>query len=156
MNKLEDKLEKKANEYYNMCLKYIEQNKTGKKTTYSDELDIICREIFGVQFKGIFASDKIPKLSTLAPYCILNLDRSGEPGSHWVALAKYNKGAMLYDSFGRDDTTIIKDLRFSGNGKIIDTQSDAEQTLIQQNCGARCIAWLLVFHDLGAESAKLI
>ena len=151
------KEEQKAEEYYNKVLKYIENNKTGKKTTYSDQLEKICRELFTVKFKGVFPSDKIPKLSSLAPYCILNLDKSTEPGSHWVALSKCNDGAMLYDSFGRDDTIIIKDLRFSGNGKIVDVdRKDVEQKVKEMNCGARCIAWLLVFNDLGEEYAKLI
>jgi hypothetical protein len=155
MNK--SKEEKKAEQYYHKVLKYIENNKTGKKTTYSNKLEDVGRELFGVKFKGVFASDKIPRLSSLAPYCILNLDRTGEPGSHWVALAKCEGGAMLYDSFGRTSTSIIKNLRFSGNGKIIDSDTtDAEQATTQYNCGARCIAWLLVFNDLGEEYAKLI
>jgi hypothetical protein len=155
MNK--SKEEKKAEQYYQKVLKYVENNKTGKKTTYSNELEKVCRELFGVKFKGVFASDKIPRLTSLAPYCILNLDRTGEPGSHWVALAKCKDGAMLYDSFGRDDTVIIKNLRFSGNGKIIDSdKKDVEQKTKETNCGARCIAWLLVFNDLGEEYAQLI
>ena len=155
MNK--SKEEKKAEQYYQKVLKYVENNKTGKNTTYSNELEKVCRELFGVKFKGVFASDKIPRLTSLAPYCILNLDKSGESGSHWVALAKCKDGAMLYDSFGRDDTVIIKNLRFSGNGKIIDSdKKDVEQKIKEKNCGARCIAWLLVFNDLGEEYAQLI
>lgn len=155
MNKSKD--EKKAEQYYNKVLKYVENNKTGKTTTYSTTLDKVCRELFGVKFKGIYPSDKIPRLNTLSKYCILNLDKSNEPGSHWVALAHCPEGAMFYDSFGRDDTTIIKGLRFSGNGKIVDSdKKDKEQSVKQFNCGARCIAWLLTFEDLGEEYAKLI
>ena len=155
MNKSKD--EKKAEQYYHKVLKYVENNKTGKGTTYSNDLDRVCRELFGIKFKGVFASDKIPRLSSLAPYCILNLDRSSEPGSHWVALAKCKEGAMFYDSFGRNATSIIKNIRFSGNGKIVDSDTtDKEQKTVQLNCGARCIAWLLVFNDLGEEYAKLI
>lgn len=155
MNK--SKKEKKAEQYYQKVLKYVENNKTGKDTTYSTQLEKVCRELFGINFKGVFASDRIPKLSSLKPYCILNLDRTGEPGSHWVALAKCDGGAMFYDSFGRDNTTIIKNLQFSGNGSIIDVdKKDKEQKVKEMNCGARCIAWLLVFNDLGEEYAQLI
>ena len=64
---------------------------------------------------------------------------------------------MFYDSFGRDDTTIINNLRFSGNGKIVDSdKKDVEQNMKETNCGARCIAWLLVYNDLGEDYAKLI
>jgi hypothetical protein len=154
MNK--SKKERKAEQYYHKVLKYVENNKTGKKTTYSDKLETVGRELFGVKFKGVFASDAIPRLSSLAPYCILNLDKSGEQGSHWVALAKCEGGAMFYDSFGRDDTVIIKNLRFSGNGRIVSDTKDSEQKTTEFNCGARCIAWLLVFNDLGEEYAQLI
>lgn len=155
MNKSEE--EKKAEQYYNKVLKYIENNKTGNKTTYSNKLEKVCKELFGVKFKGVFPSDKIPKLNSLSKYCILNLDKSTESGSHWVALAHCKEGAMLYDSFGRDDTIIIKNLRFSGNGKITDSdKKDLEQSIKQYNCGARCIAWLLTFEDLGEDYAKLI
>ena len=141
---------------YKDTLKKIENNYTGDTTTYLKQLNGIGKKLLGVKFKGVYPSDKIPKLNDLSPYCILNLDSSKEPGSHWVALAKNGKDSILYDSFGRHNNEIIPDLKFSGNGRIIDTDRDAEQKILETNCGARCLAWLWIFENFGAKTAKMI
>ena len=147
--------EKDAEILYKKILKDVE-GLTGDKTTYLQQLNGVGKKILGVKFKGVFPSDKIPKLHDLTPYCILNLDKSTEPGSHWVALAKHGKDSILYDSFGRDNKQIIPALRYSGNGSIIDTDRDAEQKIKETNCGARCLAWLKFFDEYGAKNSMLI
>jgi hypothetical protein len=128
----------------------------GTKTTYMNDLDLIGRTLFGLKWKGVFPSDKIPKLTKTTPYCILNLDESHEPGSHWIALARVNKGeAMVYDSFGRPYKDIIPVLEKS-KGLILDTDLDAEQNIAETNCGLRCMAWLAFFDEYGADAAALI
>jgi len=141
---------------YKEKLKEIEKYYTGDKTTYLKELEGAGKKLLGVKFKGVFPSDKIPKLNDLSPYCVLNLDSSKEPGSHWVALAKNGEVSILYDSFGRHNNEIIPDLKFSGNGRIVDTDRDAEQKILETNCGARCLAWLCIMDKYGANIAKLI
>jgi len=141
---------------YKEKLKEIEKYYTGDRTTYLKELEGTGKKLLGVKFKGVYPSDKIPKLNDLSPYCILNLDSSKEPGSHWVALAKSGKDSILYDSFGRHNNEIIPDLKYSGNGRIIDTDRDAEQKILETNCGARCIAFLKFFDEYGAKAAMLI
>ena len=130
----------------------------GDQTTFLSQLDKVGRQLFGIKFKGVFSSDKIPKLSDLSPYCILNLDKSNEPGSHWVALVKLtNKnGALIYDSFGRDYKKIIPDVLLSGNGRIINTDDDCEQQIEETNCGQRCLAFIIVFDLHGERIAKQI
>ena len=87
----------------------------------------------------------------------IELDNSIEPGSHWVALAKLNKNeSIIYDSFGRGYTQIIPKLRYSGNGRIINTDDDAEQTIYENNCGQRCLAWLLYLKHYGSDKAETI
>ena len=141
---------------YKDTLANVEKYYTGDKTTYLKELEGAGKKLLGVKFKGVYPSDKIPKLNDLSPYCILNLDSSKEPGSHWVSLAKNGKDSILYDSFGRRNTEIIPDLKFSGNGRIIDTDRDSEQKIQETNCGARCLAWLWIFDKYGANIAKMI
>ena len=147
--------EKDANILYKKILKDVE-GLIGDKTTYLEQLNGAGKKILGVKYKGTFPSDKIPKLNDLTPYCVLNLDKSKEPGSHWVALAKYGNDSILYDSFGRDNKQIIPSLRYSGNGRIIDTDKDSEQKIKETNCGARCIAWLKFFDEYGAKNSLLI
>lgn len=143
---------------YKLKLKEIEKYHTGDKTTYLGELNGAGKKLLGVKFKGVFPSDKIPKLNDLSPYCILNLDTSKEPGSHWIALAK-NDGkdhTMVYDSFGRHNHTIIPKLRYSGNGRVVDADRDAEQKVLETNCGARSLAWLCIYDKWGEDVARLI
>lgn len=139
---------------YNKILKEIV--KPLGNTTYLSDLLGIGKKLLGVKFKGVYPSDKIPKLNDLSPYAILNLDTSKEKGSHWVAIAKHGDITYLYDSFGRKNTQIIPNLRFSGNGRIYDTDKDAEQKVYEMDCGARCIAWLLYFDKYGPKCALLI
>ena len=68
------KKEKTANKLYNVYLKHIYQL-IGDKTTYLNQIQGAGKKLLGVKFKGVFPSDKIPKLNDLAPYCILNLDK---------------------------------------------------------------------------------
>ena len=101
----------------------------------------------------------IPKLTLKTPYCIVNVDKSDMPGSHWMAIAKDTeggKGAILYDSFGRKNSKIIPSLQFSGNGGIIDCDRDAEQKISEDNCGARSIAWLIMYDTFGRDASLLI
>lgn len=125
----------------------------GDKTTYLTQLMGAGKKLFGVKFKGVYPSDKIPKLNDLSPYCILNLDSSEEPGSHWIALAKVGSETLVYDSFGRDYKRIIPNLNYTGNGRIKNTERDAEQKVSETDCGARCIAWLMVVDNHGRRLA---
>lgn len=147
---------KNANLLYQTILKKIIVPLTGDKTTFLDELDGVGHKLLGVAFSGVYPADKIPRLNDLKKYAILNLDKSKEPGSHWVALAKDGNNSYLYDSFGRSHTKIIKNLQFSGNGRIVNTDLDAEQDILETNCGARCLAFLVLIDKWGANVARLI
>ena len=148
--------EKEAEQLYNYYLTKKVYPLIGDKTTYLTELLGAGKKLFGVKFKGVFPSDKVPKLNDLAPYCILNLDRSDEPGSHWISLAKLDDVTLVYDSFGRDYKKIIPNLDYSGNGRIKNTDRDAEQKILQSDCGARCIAFLMVLDKHGKDMAMKI
>tara|TARA_R110002126_G_scaffold215359_1_gene361505 strand:+ start:42 stop:512 length:471 start_codon:yes stop_codon:yes gene_type:complete len=147
-----------AEQIYNRILKKVIQPILGDGTTYSTDLLKVCRRFLGVKFKGVFPSDKIPKLNDLSPYAILNLDNSNQSGSHWIAVAKIpnHNSIMCYDSFGRRNIKIIPSLQYSGNGRIIDTDRDSEQKITQLNCGERSISFLILFDKFGADLAKLI
>ena len=151
--------EKQAEMIYNQILTKQIYPLTGVNSTFMNDLDKVGRKLFGVKFKGVFPSDKIPKLNDLKPYCILNLDKSTQGGSHWIAVAKIPKvdETLVYDSFARSNKQIIPDLSKSGNGLLIDSDlSDAEQKISQTDCGARSLAFLVVFDKYGSDVAKLI
>ena len=156
---------------YNKILKDI-IDAMGDKSTFLSELNGVGRKLLGVKFHGVYPSDKIPRLNDLSPYCILNLDKSNEPGSHWVALAKLeneNAGtygastqtkfagaSVIYDSFGRDHMKIIPNLQYSGNGRIIQPEDDSEQHILEESCGQRCLAFLLFLDRYGIKNAMYI
>ena len=50
----------------------------------------------------------------------------------------HRDGDILYDSFG---------------GEATDTDPDAEQTALQDDCGQRALAFLRVVEELGLEAA---
>lgn len=128
-----------------------------KGVTFMGELNTTGKKLFGIKFRGVFSSDKIPILNELVPYAILNLDRSDQPGSHWIAIAKTSDdNLMCFDSFGRRHTQIIPSLKKSGNGKIIDTDYDANQKVKEMDCGMRCLGWLYMFNHYGERVAELI
>lgn len=150
----EKRAEAKYNHYLDRLYRVI-----GNKTTYLDELDRAGKKLLGVKFKGVYPSDRIPKLNDLSPYCILNLDKSNEQGSHWIAMAKVpypSVDTIIYDSFGRNYRRIIPHIQYSGNGSIKNTQLDAEQNITQTDCGARSLAFLLLFDSHGVDTALLI
>lgn len=147
-------METYANLIYNIILKDIVEPLIGDKTTYMNDLEKIGKKMLGQKFIGVYPSDKIPTLKN-NEYAILNLDKSNESGSHWTAIAKKANKTHFYDSFGRKDN-IIKSLKKSGNGKIINTDNDAEQKIEELNCGARSIAWILFFDKWGSKYADLI
>ena len=125
-------------------------------TTYLDQLTDIGRANFGNRYRGTFPSDQIPKLRP-NQCCILNLDKSTEPGSHWIALARGSgTQSYVYDSFGRRGVGLIPALKWSVPGRVIDSERDAEQGVMEANCGARCIAWLHVLYTQGVQRALSI
>lgn len=148
--------EKKANRIYKKILNVIVKPEIGNKTTFAKDLETAGIKMLGSEFKGVYPSDKIPKLNALKKYAILNLDRSDEPGSHWIAVAFDDDKTYVYDSFGRKSTRIIPSLFHSGNGRVIDTDPDREQDYEETNCGARSLGWLLFFERYGPKNAILI
>lgn len=104
-------------------------------TTAESELNKLGRQLFKKKFKGVFAGDdNLPKEGMY----IFNTASRASGGEHWLAHA----GGLVYDSFGRR--------------KYGDLTGDAEQEDAETNCGQRCLAWLMAYHLLGKDQAKLI
>ena len=76
-----------AERIYNQILHKKIEPMVGKYSTYLSDLTKAGNRIFGVKFRGVFPSDRIPRLNDLTPYAILNLDNSKQSGSHWIAIA---------------------------------------------------------------------
>ncbi len=132
-------------------LLFMAETLVGKGTTAEHTLTNAGKHILDEDYEGTFAVDEIP--SKPFKYAIVNLDKRGAGGSHWVALAKVDKDLyMVYDSFGRHTGKILPTLQL----KTVDTEHDAEQQTKEKNCGARALAWLLFFDAFGPEAAQKI
>ena len=141
--------EEDANVLYEAFL-VLTEKLVGDAETSLDTIAKAGKFLFENKFTGVYASDKVPPTLT---YAIINLDKSTERGSHWVALARQQPGLyLLYDSFGRSKAKILPDLKMLTK----DTDHDAEQEKSEDNCGARCLAWLCVFDQVGKEAASLV
>lgn len=148
-------LKNKAEKYYLKELKIIE-SQIGSGLTYDSELEKLAKKLFGSKFKGVYAADEINEIKKAKEgYFIFNLDKSDEPGSHWIGVVKTPKSLLIYDSFGRKSKMIIPNLHTIGH-TITETEDDAEQLINEDNCGARTIAFLKVYDDYGPEIASMI
>ena len=138
-----------AEAVYDAMLACVEEQ-TGKGETSTSQLKELGKSIIGSQFHGVFPIDKIP---AKFKYIIANLDTSDQPGSHWIAMVgRKNREPLTYDSFGRDASEILP----SDMHNVTMTEDDAEQEVKETNCGARCLAWLLLAKEFGIGAAKEI
>jgi hypothetical protein len=60
---------------------------------------------------------------------------------------------IIYDSFGRENKEIMVDVR---KHDFLQTDPDAEQGLLETNCGARSLAWIICFDMFGKNMAMKI
>lgn len=93
-------------------------------------------------FLGCFSRDTIPKLEYKKRWSmIVNLNKSTQPGSHWVAL--YNnpnhKHQYYFDSFGAPPPIEIERLKLF---KPIAYNVSQIQDLNSSACGYYCIAFI--------------
>ena len=132
---------------YNRYLNGI-KSLIGNYTTTTTQLNRTGVQLFGKKYKGTHSAAihmTVPRmLMQFGDCCILNTS-SKMPGEHWVAFARGKKQMYAYDSFGRHVS-----------GLASDADMDAEQAILESNCGQRCLAWLMVFNKHGEDVAKLI
>ena len=82
-------------QYFNKIKREI-ISKWGNHALDNTEVNEIGKEFLGDKFKGVFSSDKVP----FKPgYYIINVDKSGLPGSHWVGIIIKPKTIIVYDSY---------------------------------------------------------
>jgi len=131
----------------------------GKKALDDQQVSEIGKNLLGSKYKGTFPIDKVPFTNT-SKYFIINVDKSGMPGSHWVAIYQDTKRTFyIYDSFARTSKKLLKYLydkaKLKGF-KIIDTNKKADQFGKTQICGPISLSWLKCVEQFGIETARKI
>ena len=86
-------------------------------------------------FRGVFLLDTLPKKPNKKECGIVNFDKSGGSGTHWVAWYKNGKIKIYFDSYGvQPPTEVINYL-----GKQISYNTDQVQPRGEVFCGHLCL-----------------
>ena len=64
------------------------------------ELEDAAKRLKIPYFRGVFLLDRLPKKPNKKECGIVNFDKSGGPGMHWVAWYKNGKTKIYFDSYG--------------------------------------------------------
>ena len=64
------------------------------------ELEDMVKKLKISSFRGVFLLDTLPKKPNKKECGIVNFDKSGGPGTHWVAWYKNGKNKIYFDSYG--------------------------------------------------------
>lgn len=172
--KEQDDIKKQLNKIQESLIERIQRIQLGgmlldkDKALDNTEIDRIMNKY--KDFKGVYALDQVYKvLPLIEPKSegglILNLDKSGEPGSHWTCLY-FNGGGnkpqiCYYDSFGRppkDETlrdikNIVKKLDSDKHMKL-KVNNIVNQDKSTVSCGYLCIKFLMdMFRGKSFKSA---
>ena len=105
------------------------------------ELEDAAKRLKILSFRGVFLLDTLPKKPNKKECLIVNFDKSGGSGTHWVAWYKNGKTKIYFDSYGVQPP--IEVIRYLG--KPICYNTDQVQPMGQVFCGHLC---LYVFKEL--------
>ena len=95
-------------------------------------------------FREVFMRDTLPDKPREKECGILNLNKSSEPGSHWVAFFKDGDKRIYFDSFGQVvPSELSKYLKtsteFSEDKPVIQRNTDIVQKENETICGHLCL-----------------
>ena len=95
-------------------------------------------------FRGVFMRDTLPDKPREKECGILNLNKSSEPGSHWVAFFKDGDKRIYFDSFGQVVTSELSkylktSTEFSEDKPVIQRNTDVVQKENETICGHLCL-----------------
>ena len=99
------------------------------------ELEDAAKRLKIPSFRGVFLLDTLPKKPNKKECGIVNFDKSGGPGMHWVAWYKNGKTKIYFDSYGvQPPTEVIYYL-----GKLTRYNTDQVQPVGEVFCGHLCL-----------------
>ena len=99
------------------------------------ELEDAVKRLKIPSFRGVFLLDTLPRKSNKKECGIVNFDKSGGPGTHWVAWYKNGKTKIYFDSYGvQPPLEVIKYL-----GRSIHYNTDQLQPAGEVFCGHLCL-----------------
>jgi len=153
----ETKIEKEFRKYKSQYIRLL-----GNHALSNDELDDVCKSLFGSKYRGSYPVDS--KFQMKPGYYIINLDIASGPGTHWQGLVLTKKTAFIFDSFSRDPEKTIpilyNRLRRAKYKIKFDTKDKEQRATYKNrmvvNCGHSVISFLLCAHKFGIRAAMKI
>ena len=139
---------------YEQFLVYV-QDIFGDRVTNNVQLDNLCYKLFGSDYLGTYSSNMFPKYIKRGQVFILNTQSSRKSGEHWVAFAKLNNGTLIYyDSYARNKSELSK---YWKNRKMVNAnKTDRDQSYKSEECGSRCIAFLILVKRFGEKAINIV
>ena len=98
-----------------------------------------------LNYLGCFPRDYIPENIKPNECLIFNNLNSNSQGEHWIAMVGTKTKPLIYDSFGRDNS------EFGFDNTYIQSNRNVEQSILDMNCGYRCMVWLCLCDLYGIE-----
>ena len=153
----ETKIEKEFRKYKSQYIRLL-----GNHALSNDELDDVCKSLFGSKYRGSYPVDS--KFQMKPGYYVINLDIASGPGTHWQGLVLTKKTAFIFDSFSRDPEKTIpilyNRLRRAKYKIKFDTKDKEQRATYKNrmvvNCGHSVISFLLCAHKFGIRAAMKI
>lgn len=148
---------KQSREIYRNCRDQILHIVGHRRAMGSDEIETLCRALFGSKFKGVTDSGHFK--NPVPGYYILNTAYSAKSnGVHWISCVVHGKIIYVFDSYGRSSTILINHLE-----KMVDNSKydliDINHEPFQRNsniCGQLSIAFLSMVDLYGLPAATLV
>ena len=115
------------------------------------ELEDAAKRLKIPSFRGVFLLDTLPRKRNKKECCIVNFDKSGGLGTHWVSWYKNGKTKIYFDSYGvRLPIEVVEYL-----GSPIYYNTDQLQPADQVFCGHLCL-YVLKELSMGHKFQKVI
>ena len=94
-------------------------------------------------FRGVYARDTLPRKPRQGFY-VVNFDKNGESGSHWICIRIGKSSNTYFDSYGRTPPPFAKACftKFLGLKKKLQKNTKQLQSDFSTTCGQWCIYYI--------------
>ena len=94
-------------------------------------------------FRGVYASNILPR-KTRRGFYVVNFNKTGESGSHWVCMCIGKSSNTYFDSYGRKPPPVTQRAfaKFLGLKKRLEKNTKQLQLDFSTTCGQWCIYYI--------------
>lgn len=137
---------------FNQYLSLMHQ-RLGKTETDNFQLEQTGKELFGDDWRGVYAADDLPPQEGYSYCWIVNVDDRKDGGSHWLGCYTQTPRStpLVFDSFARDLKQLMGPDFFG-----VPTEDDVDQKITETDCGQRSLAFLMICHKHGEQAGRYV